>query len=455
METSAHAPVAELSRGRILDELVLLQAELERRTAPDRIEASLPSKVQPLLQPARYKGLHGGRGGLKSHTFARMLVAKALRQPGLRWLCGREIQNSLKDSVKQLLEDIIQLFGVGDRFQIFDTRIVTPGDGVFIFQGFQNHTVESVKSLEGFHGAWIEEAKSLSSNSLKLLRPTIRLDGSELWFSWNPDKRTDPIDELLRGPMPPQDAIVIETSYKDNPFFPDVLRREMETDYARDPEGAAHVWGGQYAIRSKASVFKNWRVAPFETPEDAAFLFGGDWGFSVDPTVLVRGFVAEGKFLRELRERFGLSERVLCIDAAVYQVGCEIDDTPALFDRIDEKRPGMAREWEIVADSARPETISYMQRHGYPRITPARKGAGSVEEGVKFLQSYDILVHPSCCSQCGDGTNHVQDELESYRYKVHPLTGEVMPVLEDKKNHVIDAIRYEVEKLHDEGWVTW
>jgi phage terminase large subunit len=443
------------TRKAALDEMAFWETELLRLVAPERIERSLPAKVQPILQPARYKGLHGGRGGTKSHSFARLLIAKALREPGLRWVCAREIQLSLRDSVKRLLEDTITKFSVGDRFGIYDARIDTPGDGVIIFQGLQNHTAESIKSLEGFDGVWVEEAQSLSERSLKLLRPTIREDDSELWFSWNPEKPTDPIDQLLRGAMPPSDAVVIEVNHSDNPNFPDVLRHEMEIDYARDPESAAHVWGGKYATRSKATVFKNWRVAAFETPQNAAFLFGGDWGFSVDPTVLVRGFVAEGQFLFELKQKFGVGERVLCIDAAVYQVGCEIDDTPALFDNIDPARPGMARNWEIVADSARPETISYMQRHGYPRIVAARKGAGSVEEGVKFLQSYDVVVHPSCCHQCGDGKNHVVDEFENYKYKVHPLTGEVLPVLEDKKNHVIDADRYMVEKLHQESWVTW
>ncbi len=409
-----------------------------------------------MLKPARYKGLHGGRGSAKSHSFARLLVAKALRQPGLRWLCAREIQNSLRDSVKRLIEDVIAEYEVSDQFNVLDTKIETPGGGLIIFQGMQTHTVDAVKSLEGFHGVWVEEAQSLSERSLKQLRPTLRKEGSELWFSWNPESPKDPIDELLRGAMPPTNAIVVEVNYQDNPHFPDVLRTELERDYARDPELASHVWGGQYVTRSKASVFSNWRVAAFDAPEQVEYLFGGDWGFSVDPTVLVRGFVADGEFLEKMQREFGVSDRVLCIDAAVYAVGCEIDDTPALFDAIDPHKPQMAREWEIIADSARPETISYMQRHGYPRIVAARKGAGSVEEGIKFLQSYDIIVHPSCCHQCGDGKNHVQDELETYKYKTHSRTGEVMPILEDKKNHVIDSTRYMVEKLHEGAeWVAW
>jgi len=439
-----------------LDEIALLEDALLARLAPQRLEASLPEKVRALLVPARYKGLWGGRGGVKSHTFARLMLLKCLRQSGTRALCAREVQNSLKESVKLLLEDLIEQFDLGKQFEVQETRILTPGDGRIVFEGLQNHTAQSIKSLEGFHIAWVEEAQSLSKRSLRLLRPTIRAKGSELWFSWNPEKPTDPIDDLLRGEMPPANAIVIETNWQDNPHFPDELRQEMERDYARDAETASHVWGGKYVVRSNASVFRNYRVAPFETPAGAPFLFGGDWGFSVDPTVLVRGFIPEGQYLFDMQQRLGVGDRVLCLDAAVYEVGCEIDDTPALFDNIDPGNRGMAREWEIVADSARPETISYMQRHGYARIVPARKGAGSVEEGVKFLQSYDVVIHPSCCHQSSDKKNHVLDEFENYKYKVHPKTLEVMPELEDKKNHVIDAVRYMVEKLHAGGnWVTW
>jgi phage terminase large subunit len=436
-------------------ELLAVEAELSRRRATTALEESLPPKIRPLARSrARYKGLWGGRGSSKSHSLARLLVRRCRLKPGTRWLCAREIQLSLAQSVKQLLDDVIKQYGLSSEFEVQNNQIRTPGDGLIIFHGLQNHTVDSIKSLEGFDGVWVEEAQTISKRSLDLLRPTIRKDGSELWFSWNPDSAKDPI-EFLRT-SPPDGSLVVEVNWQDNPYFPQVLRAEMEADYARDPETAAHVWGGKYQKRSKASVFRNWRVAKFTTPDDADFLFGGDWGFSVDPTVLVRGFVAEGLFRDSLIAQLGLSglNQVLCLDAAVYEVGCEIDDTPALFDNLDPQRPGMARSWRIVADSARPETISYMQRHGYPRVEPARKGPGSIEEGVKFLQQYDVVIHPSCCSQCGDGINHVADEFESYRYKTHPLTGEVLPVLEDKKNHVIDATRYLVEDLQ-KGWVNW
>lgn len=331
----------------------------------------------------------------------------------------REVQKSLDMSVKKLIEDKIEALGVGSMFGVMDKEIRTPGGGLILFQGMQNHTAESIKSLEGFSVAWVEEAQSISQRSLDLLRPTIRVPDSELWFSWNPSLETDPIDKLLRGADAIPGAVVVEANWRDNPWFPDVLREEKDWDQRRDPEKYAHVWLGQYQTNSEARVFRNWRVDAFDTPGDATFYLGADWGFAVDPTVLVRCF---------------LQGRTLYVDAEVYRVGCEIDRTPELFDTLEN---GMARKWAIRADSARPETISYMKRHGYPRIVAAAKGPGSVEDGIEFIKSHDIVVHPRC--------QHTIDELTHYRWKTDPLTGDVLPVLSDKHNHVIDALRYAVE----------
>lgn len=384
------------------------------------LQIQTPEVFLPLLEQARYKGAWGGRGSGKSHFFGEMLVEECLIQP-TRAVCVREIQKSLDQSVKRLIEDKIAALGVQDRFRVLDTRIEVDNGGVIIFQGMQNHTAESIKSLEGFRIAWVEEAQSLSQRSLDLLRPTIRAPGSELWFSWNPSKDSDPVDVLLRGETLPPSATVIPANWSDNPWFPDELRDEKDYDRKRDPEKYAHIWLGEYQRNSEARVFRNWRIEEFDTPADARFYYGADWGFSVDPTTLVRCFV---------------QDRTLYVDREVYKVGCEIDRTPALFDTMDE---GQARKWPIRADNARPETISYMQRHGYPKIVPATKGQGSVEDGIEFLKSYDIVVHPRC--------RHTADELALYAYKTDKLTGEVLPVLEDKKNHVIDALRYAVELL--------
>lgn len=395
----------------------------------------------PLLQPCRYKVAWGGRGSGKSHFFAEMLVEIAVSRPGFRFVCIREVQKSLEQSVMRLVEDKIQAFGLGPYFRVMQSHIECPGDGLIIFQGMQNHTAESIKSLEGYDGAWVEEAQSLSERSLDMLRPTLRKEGSEIWFSYNPEDPDDPVDKFFRGPNKPGDgeAIIVNANWDTNPWFPEVLRKEKDYDRRRDPDKYAHIWLGKYRKSSEARVFKNWRVEEFETPDDARFFFGADWGFSVDPTVLVRCW---GK------------DRTLYIDQEAYRVGCEIDYTPALFAGTDtndpprwsnphkfEGIPGSLR-WPITADSARPETISYMRRKGF-NIKPALKGAGSVEDGIEFLKSYDIVVHPRC--------RHTIDELASYSWKVDPKTNEILPVLADKKNHVIDGLRYGLEGLIRKG----
>jgi phage terminase large subunit len=378
---------------------------------------------QPLLTPARYQGAWGGRGSGKSHFFAEKMVARCLHRPGTRAVCIREIQKTLEHSSKRLLEDKIAALGAPG-FTVKESEIVTPGGGLILFQGMQSHNAESIKSLEGIDVAWVEEAQSISDRSLMLLRPTIRAAGSELWFSWNPRHATDPVDVFLRQ-HPPDSACVVRANWSDNPWFEDTeLRAEMQYDRDRDPEKYAHIWLGEYERHSEARVFKNWRVAEFDTPADATCYLGADWGFSVDPTVLVRMW---------------LQGRTLYVDRELYKVGCEIDHTPAFFDALVPEAPGWARRWVITADSARPETISHMRRHGYPRVTPCLKGTGSVEEGITFLQTYDIVVHPRCI--------HTIDELTLYRYKTDPLTNAVLPVLDDKKNHVIDALRYAVEPI--------
>lgn len=394
-----------------------------------QLDIQTPEVFEPLLQPSRYKGLFGGRGGAKSHFLGDLLIERCIIRPPCRAVCVREFQRTLDQSVKRLLEDKIAAYRLSSLFRVLDTRIETPGGGIIIFNGMQTHTADSIKSLEAYDVAWVEEAQSLSQTSLDLLRPTIREEGSEIWFSWNPKDPKDPVDAFLRSTPPPPDAIVVKSSYFDNPFFPDVLRAEMEWDRARDPEKYAHVWLGEYQRKSEARVFKNWRIEPFDTQSDAMFLYGGDWGYSIDPSVLIRCYE---------------KGRTLFIDYEAYQIGVEIDHLPALFDRV----PG-SRQWVITADSSRPETISYLQRHGFPRLRPAVKGKDSVKEGVIFLQNYDIVVHPRCV--------HTIDELTMYSYKVDKRTDLVSPELEDKKNHVIDSLRYAVEAVRNkkDSFLTW
>lgn len=382
----------------------------------ETLHRDIPKAFLPLIHPARYKGIHGGRGSGKSHFFAESLIA-ASAITKVNWVCVREVQKSLNESVKKLLENKIEFLDVNDLFDVKENEIRSVHGGKIIFQGMQNHTAESIKSLEDYDGAWVEEAQTMSQKSLDLLRPTIRKPNSEIWFSWNPRFATDPIDKLLRGAELPPDSVVIEANYDANPWFPDVLKAEMEYDFKRDTDKFMHIWRGHYLKNSEARVFKNWVVEDFTRPKGTIFRFGADWGFANDPTVLVRA---------------SLEGNRLYVDYEAYMVGCEIVNTPDLFRRIPE-----SEKWFITADSARPETIDYMRSNGYPRINAAKKGAGSLNDGIEFLKSFDIVVHPRC--------QHVIQELQMYSYKTDPLTGEITPLLADKHNHTIDALRYSCE----------
>jgi len=216
---------------------------------PRTIQFQVPEVFVPLLKPMRYKGAYGGRGSGKSHFFAERLVHDSLYQRGLCSLCVREVQKSLAASSKKLIETKIKQFsleGAGE-FKIFEKQIQTPGDGVILFQGMQDHTSESVKSFDGFKRAWIEEAHMLSDRSFTLLRPTIRDRGSEIWASWNPRRKTDSIDSFFRAGHKPPRSMAVVANWRDNPFFPAELEEERQHDKKYFPERYDHIWEGGYA----------------------------------------------------------------------------------------------------------------------------------------------------------------------------------------------------------------
>jgi phage terminase large subunit len=375
----------------------------------------------PLLEPARFKGVHGGRGSGKSWFFAGEAIEALL--DGKNVLCIREVQNSIADSVKRLIEARIEEFGLEDYFEITEKEIRCPSSGAYaIFRGMQNHTAASVKSLEDFHVGWWEEAQTASQRSLDLLIPTIRANGSELWFSWNPDDEAAPIEFLRKDP--PDNAVVIQANWSDNLRFPEVLRADMERDRKRDPDKYAHVWEGQYRGLSEARVFRNWREGEIDVAENVVWFYGMDFGFANDETAALRCCMPDNE--------------TLYIGSEVYELGVPTDALPKFLGELPD-----ATRWPMRADNARPETIDYLRRHGFPRLRAAKKGKGSVEDGVTFLQGMDIVIHPRC-------VNTIR-EFRSYAYKTDARTGEVLPAIEDKNNHAIDALRYAVEGLHRRG----
>ncbi len=390
----------------------------------DGEELPFPRKLGFLRKPSRYKVAYGGRGGAKSWGFARQLILCA-HEERKRILCAREFQNSIEDSVHRLLSDQIGELGLADAFDIQKTTIAHKVTGsTFIFAGLRNN-IQSIKSKEGIDIVWVEEAQTVSKQSWDILVPTIRKDGSEIWVSFNPEREEDPTYQLFVK-NPPPNATVVKIGWRDNPWLPEVLRAEKDYAYSVDPESAAHVWGGETLAFSDAQVLRGrYVVESFEPQDDWAGPFQGiDFGFSVDPTVLVRCWV---------------NGRKLYIEHEAYGVGVDLDDTPALFDKIPR-----AREYTSRADSSRPETISHLRRHGYSRVIPCVKRKGSVEDGVEHLRSYEkIVIHPRCV--------HAAEEARLWSYKTDRLTGEVLPALLEKHDHVFDAVRYSLELVIQRG----
>ena len=219
------------------------------------LEIEAAKVFRPLLNPSRYKGAHGGRGSGKSQFFADLMIGYSLKIPGFRGLCCREIQKSLKESAKRLLEQKIADHGLGHLFEVQESQIKTPGGGLVAFAGLQDHTAESIKSYEGFDVAWVEEAQTVSPKSLNLLRPTIRKPGSELWFSWNPRRKNDPVDEMLRGEELPTGASVVRANWNANPWFPAELEQERLDCLRMQPDQYDHIWEGGYITIAEGAYY--------------------------------------------------------------------------------------------------------------------------------------------------------------------------------------------------------
>ena len=373
----------------------------------------LPEKLLFYIsEKKRYKVSYGGRGSGKSWTAARCLILFALKSR-IRVLCTRQLQTSIKDSVHKLLCDSIYSLELDPYFDITRDTIRCHNGSEFIFKGLQNQTNE-IKSIEGIDYCWVEEAQSVSEESWEVLIPTIRKENSEIWVTFNPDREDDATYKRFVL-NPPPDSIVQLVNYYDNAWFPDVLRKEMEYDKEVDYGKYEHVWLGKTVVDTEAQVYHDkFELKEFETPEDVTFYYGADWGFANDPTAVLRCFI---------------KEQCLYIDYESGGVGVEFEELPQLFNKI----PGINR-WDIRADSARPETISYMSRQGY-RVKPCPKWKGSVEDGIEYIRSFRrIYVHPRC--------KHTYEEFKFYSYKQDKNTGDILPIVLDKNNHYMDALRY-------------
>lgn len=396
-----------------------------------RIE--IPPKLIPTFQnPARYRVAHGGRGSGKTRTFAIMTAVRAYMaaengQEGVI-LCAREFMNSLDDSSMQEVKSAIRsipwldaYFDIGEKY--IRTRC---GRVKYSFTGLR-HNIDSLKSKAKILICWIDEAEGVSETAYSKLLPTVREEDSEIWVTYNPELDGSPTDLRFRK-NPPENAIVTEVNYNDNPWFPDVLEDERINDQERlDPATYAWIWEGAYLENSDAQVLsgkvsvKDFEVTQIERDLYNGPYYGLDFGFAQDPTAAVRCWVRD---------------ECLYVDYEAGMVGLELDDTAGyVIPKIPEIEDHVVR-----ADSARPESISYLQRHGIPRMIAVKKWAGSVEDGIKHLRSYkQIYIHPRC--------KELIMESRKYSYKVDRLSGDVLPQVVDAHNHYIDALRYAVEPL--------
>lgn len=392
------------------------------------LDIPTPRWAVPLLAPARYKGAKGGRSSGKSHFFGELLVERMLEDRHLRGVCIREIQKSIKYSSKLLIESKIRSLGVSSSFRITGNEIRRiNGTGICIFQGMQDHTADSIKSLEGFDVAWWEEAQRAKAKSLRLLRPTIlRKKNAELWFSWNPDKDTDPVDVLFQNP--PNSSVCVHVNYTENPFLEPHVLEEIEYDRIANPESFPHIWLGEHWAANKAQILNGkWVVEDFEA-EDwfAGPYFGVDWGFSTDPLFIVKLWIGP-------HTKYG--PNCLYVEYEASGIGIENQDIKHLFATV----PG-SKIHTLRADNARPELIRYVGYDGGFNAVAADKWPGSVEDGIDTLRSFNkIIIHSRC--------RKYADECKFYSYKVDKFTEEVLPVIIDKHNHGIDASRYALEPI--------
>lgn len=373
----------------------------------------------------RYKIAYGGRGSGKSWAFAIMLLIRAAYKP-IRILCARELQNSVKDSVHTLLKDQIKSMGMQAHFEITDREIRGRNGSSMLFKGLRGmrNDASEIKSMEGVDICWIEEAQMISAASLETLLPTIRKPNAEIWFTMNPSMASDPVYQMIL--KPPDNAVVRKVNWNDNPWFHETsLVAEKDYKLKVDPEGYRHVWEGECRSYSDAQILKHkYEIDVFDPQPHWQVYQGADWGFSQDPTTLVRMYV---------------DGNVLYIHREAYEVGREIDKTPELFDEVSDEYFD-ARSVITRGDPARPETISYLKRHGYPNIISHSHWKGSVEDGVQFLRSFEkIIIHPRC--------KHSIEEASLWSFQIDKKTGDVLPKVQDGNDHIWDAVRYGLAPL--------
>ncbi|NNI59318.1 PBSX family phage terminase large subunit [Pasteurella multocida] len=395
-----------------------------------KTQIEIPPKLIPVFSKPnmRYRGSFGGRGSAKTRTFAKMTAViaykRAMAGDSGVILCGREFMNSLEDSSLEEVKQAIRAESfLNDFFEIGEKYIRTKcGRVSYIFSGLR-HNLDSIKSKARILLAWVDEAESVSEMAWSKLIPTVREHNSEIWLTWNPEKKDSATDKRFRQ-FPPDSSVIVEMNYTDNPWFPDVLEQERLNDKKRlDDATYRWIWEGAYLEASEAQIF-NGKYEELEFKPNQDFngpYFGLDFGFAKDPTAAVKCWVFDNN---------------LYIEYEAGKTGLELDHTAGFM----KERVPDIEKYILRADSARPESISYLKRNGIPRIEGVKKWSGSVEDGIEHIKSYKkVYIHPRC--------KETLREFRLYSYKTDRLTGDVLPTVLDEHNHYIDAIRYALNPL--------
>lgn len=390
-----------------------------------------------------------GEGSGKTRSFALMTAIKGyiFAELGVSGtiLCAREFMNTLSDSSMEEIKQAIRAIPfLNDYYDMGENYIRTKNKNVsYSFCGLR-HNLDSIKSKARILLCWVDESETVSEVALRKLLPTVREEitlpdgtvyNSELWFTWNPERRDSPTsvrfrhNEIRDSKTGELIGMGAEMNYSDNPWFPEVLDIERRRDQANQDDATYRwIWEGAYLEMSESQIFKGkYEVREFEpNPEtwDGAYI-GLDFGFAQDPTACVKCWIHDDS---------------IWIEYEAGGVGLELDDTvPFLIKGIPD-----IEKYSVYADNARPESISHLRRKGLYRIHGVEKGKGSVEDGIEFIKSFNkVYIHPRC--------KNTLSEFRDYSYKKDRLTDEVLPVIVDKDNHYIDALRYALEKIMKRG----
>lgn len=346
-------------------------------------------------------------------------------------LCAREFQNSLDESsMEEVKQAIRSVDWLNDFYEIGEKYIRSKSGNIrYVFSGLR-HNLDSIKSKARILLCWIDEAEPVSEVAYRKLLPTIREEKSECWLTWNPEHDGSPTDRRFIKEKP-ENAVGVEINYTDNPWFPKTLESErLKDQQTLDPATYSHIWEGKYLENSEAQILNGKvRVSNFDidkleqSKKISGPYYGLDYGFANDPTAFIEAFIDN-------------DTNTLYVTRECGGVGLELDKTAAFAQRYIPE----IEKYVIRADNARPESTSYLKRHGLPRVESAPKWQGSVEDGIRHLRSYaEIVVHESC--------KKFIEESRMYSYKTDRNTGDVLPIPIDAHNHYIDALRYALSPL--------